>query len=174
MAKLIITADVHGSYNTWLTLKNLLDKNDQLIVAGDLFDTRYGNYAHPDFQPESIKKELGMFNHDLYYVYGNCDIASFYPGHKSTLFFSAFGKSIFLHHGFFPTTPPPDTDIIIQGHTHICSLKKKEVQRKKQIYMNPGSITFPRNGIYTYGIIDRTGASLIELKTGKQLVSILF
>jgi len=38
--------------------------------------------------------------------------------------------------------------------------------------MNPGSIACPRNGIYTYGLIDDTSANLIELKTGKKLISI--
>ncbi|MFH2060021.1 MAG: YfcE family phosphodiesterase [Pseudomonadota bacterium] len=170
MGKLIITADVHGSYSSWLTLKNLLKPGDKLIVAGDLFDTCFGNYSNLDFQPESIKDNLKDFNHELYYVYGNCDSTNFYPGYQSTLHFSAFEKKIFLHHGHHRVVPPFDTDIIIQGHTHLCSLTKKN----GQIFMNPGSIACPRNRIYTYGVIDRTGASLVEIKTGKQIILIDF
>ncbi|MBL6996315.1 metallophosphoesterase, partial [Desulfobacula sp.] len=71
MKKLIVTADLHGSYSSWLTLKNLLGPLDELVIAGDLFDTKYGNFTHIDFQPESIKKDLNNFNHRFYYVYGN-------------------------------------------------------------------------------------------------------
>ena len=52
MNKLIVTADVHGSFGSWLTLKQLMKPGDKLVIAGDLFDTRYGNYSNPDFQPE--------------------------------------------------------------------------------------------------------------------------
>ncbi len=58
MSKLIVTADIHGSYSSWLTIKALLSSNDKLVIAGDLFDTKYGNFSNADFQPESIKKDL--------------------------------------------------------------------------------------------------------------------
>ena len=58
MAELIITADLHGSYTSWLTLKTLLAPGDGLVIAGDLFDTRYGDFSDPDFQPDAIKEEL--------------------------------------------------------------------------------------------------------------------
>ena len=58
MPKLIVTADIHGSYSSWLTTKTLLNSNDKLVIAGDLFDTKYGSFSNADFQPELIKKEL--------------------------------------------------------------------------------------------------------------------
>lgn len=170
MSKLILTADVHGSFGSWLTLKSLLNKEDSLVVAGDLFDTRYGNYGHADYQPESIKKELKHFGHPFYYVYGNCDIPSFYPGAEFSLTFSGFNKKIFLHHGHCAPDLDGSEDIIIQGHTHLCFLEKKG----RQIFMNPGSIACPRNGIFTYGIIDQKGICLKELKNSKTLIKIDF
>ncbi|MBU1340367.1 MAG: YfcE family phosphodiesterase [Proteobacteria bacterium] len=170
MTKLIITSDIHGNYSSWLTIKNLLKPYDKLAVAGDLFDTRYGNYAHTDFQPESIKKDLNTFNHQFYYVYGNCDTPSFFPGYDTTKMFTAFNKKILLYHGHCPYTWSEDIEIFIQGHTHLCHLGKRD----QQIFMNPGSITCPRNGMYTYGVIDNTSASLIELKTGNKLITIEF
>ena len=68
MGKLIVTADIHGSYTSWLTMKNLLKPSDKLAVAGDLFDTKYGNFSNTDFQPESIKNDLKTFKHPFYYV----------------------------------------------------------------------------------------------------------
>lgn len=168
MKKLIVTADLHGSYSSWLTLKNLLGPLDELVIAGDLFDTKYGNFTHIDFQPESIKKDLNNFNHRFYYVYGNCDSISFFPGFETFLEFSCFNKKFFLSHGHRSCKYSSNIDIIIQGHTHLCFLEKRD----GQIFMNPGSITCPRNGIYTYGVIENNCVSLIELKTGNKLIAV--
>ena len=170
MTKLIVTADVHGSYSSWLTLKNLLKPSDHLAVAGDLFDTRYGNRSHADFQPESIREELNTFLHPFYYVYGNCDVPSFFPGTDEKMVFNAFNRKILMHHGHGPCPAADDIDIVIQGHTHRCSLEK----RGSRIFMNPGSITCPRNHVHTYGIIDQSSAHLVDLKSGTRLVSIAF
>ena len=170
MKKLIVTADIHGSYSSWLTMKNLLQPSDKLAIAGDLFDTKYGNYSNTNFQPEAIKKELNTFKHRFYYVYGNCDTPSFFPGFDTILEFSVFNKNILLSHGHRPFTYSANIDIIIQGHTHHCFLEKKD----GHIFMNPGSITYPRKGIYTYGVIEKDSASLIELKTGNKLITMDF
>jgi len=170
MTKLIVTADIHGSYNSWLTIKNLLKPSDKLVIAGDLFDTKFGNFSNPDFQPEFIKNDLKIFKHDFYYVYGNCDTPSFFPGFGTQMEFSAFNKKLFLSHGHRTFAHSADINIIIQGHTHLCFLEKKN----KHIFMNPGSITYPRNGIYTYGLIENNCASIIELKTGNKLITIDF
>lgn len=167
MTRLIVTADIHGSHSSWLTIQALLKPRDTLAVAGDLFDTRYGSYSNPDFQPNFIKDDLSAFTHRFYYVYGNCDTPGFFPGFATKLLFNAFNKKILLHHGHRTSSAPGNINILIQGHTHLCSLEKK----RGQIFMNPGSISSPRNGIYTYGMIDNTSANLIELKTGKTLIT---
>ncbi len=168
MSKLIITADIHGSLSSWLTIKTLLNHGDKLVIAGDLFDTKYGNSANADFQPESIKKDLKNFKHDFYYVYGNCDIPSFSPGFDTNIIFNIFNRQIFLYHGDRPQKYSSDMDIIIQGHTHIYSL----IEKKGQILMNPGSITYPKRGVATYGVIDDACADIIELETREKLISI--
>lgn len=170
MNKLIVTADIHGSTRTWLTLKELLNKADGLVVAGDLFDNRYGNYSDPDFKPDFIKEQVKALSHIFYYVYGNCDVPSFFPGYETHLTFSAFGKKIFLHHGHCPVSWPDDTDVVIQGHTHLSFLERDQ----NTIFLNPGSVSSPRNGLYTYGAIDQSGVSLVQLTTGKKIVSVSF
>jgi len=170
MARLIVTADIHGSFSTWSAVKTLLKKDDTLVVAGDLFDTKYGNYANSDFQPDSIKSDLSKFKHQFHYVYGNCDIPSFFPGSHSEKTFTAFKKQIFLHHGHNPCNDFKGSSIIIQGHTHIASLKEKN----GHILMNPGSITYPKQNGPTYGVIDENSVSIINLKTENRLDFINF
>ncbi len=168
MTRLFVTADVHGSLNTWMTIKQLMEPNDCLVIAGDLFDTRYGNYSRTDFQPDFIKEEIENLSQRLYYVYGNCDTPSFAPGYEQNLVFTAFGKTILLHHGHGKPIAPDDTRIIISGHTHLFCLKEKETR----IFMNPGTITNPRNNRYTYGIIDQFQAKILDLTTGTPLSTI--
>ncbi len=166
--KFLITADIHGSVNTWMTLQALMAKQDILVVAGDLFDTRYGRYGHPDFDPDAIRKDLSTTRRTVYYVYGNCDEPSFFPGYDPSLTFFAKHRSIFLHHGYPRIQVPSDTDIIIQGHTHIWALEKKH----GRIYMNPGSITRPKKGPATFGIMDDTRISILALETGTPLMTL--
>ena len=84
--------------------------------------------------------------------------------------FNVFNKTIYLSHGHHSPAAPENVDMIIQGHTHRYSLEKKG----KEIFMNPGSITSPRNGKFTYGMIEETWAGIIELGTEEKLISIQF
>ena len=146
MSKLIVTADVHGSLSSWFTIKELLQSDDKLAIAGDLFDTRYGNCTNSDFKPDAIKDDLKAFKHKFYYVYGNCDIPSFFPGFGVSLQCNIFKKQILLYHGDRVLKYPHNIDVIITGHTHRYALGKKN----GQVFMNPGSITYPKNGVSTY------------------------
>ncbi|SMC71444.1 hypothetical protein SAMN02746065_10841 [Desulfocicer vacuolatum DSM 3385] len=168
MSRLLISADVHGSYATWMTLKSLLKPDDILVVAGDLFDTRYGRWGSPDFQPDHIRESLKDMKNKLYYVYGNCDDPSYYPGHVHNLTFEYMGLHIFLHHGHaYLKEHLSRIDLIIQGHTHLPSLEKKQ----DTLFINPGSLTSPRNGLYTYGIVDTDKIQLMNIKTNTELIS---
>lgn len=168
MAKLIVTADVHGSLASWLTLKSLLGPGDALIIAGDLFDTRYGNFSNSDFKPDQIKADLARFSNGFYYVYGNCDVPSFFPGFEFSLEIHLLNHHIFMVHGHGHCRLPNNKiDIVITGHTHRYHLQWDD----GSVFMNPGSITYPKTGISTYGVIDDDKASIIDLETGNTLLS---
>lgn len=162
MAKLIVTADVHGSYSTWLTVKALLSSDDSLVVAGDLFDNRYGNYTDSDFKPDAIKDDLKGFKNQFHYVYGNCDVPSFLPGFSYSLEMEYFGKKIVVHHGHDHFSYPGQADMIVTGHTHIHRLEKMD----GRIFMNPGSPARPKRNGPVFGVIDQKGAGIIDLKSG--------
>ncbi|MFO7753516.1 MAG: YfcE family phosphodiesterase [Desulfobacteraceae bacterium] len=166
MKRLIVTADIHGSFSTWLTVKELIRKDDFLAVAGDLFDTKFGNRMDSDFQPEFIREDAASICDRLFYVYGNCDTESFFPKYTRHLEFSMFGRHILLTHGhrFLPETSF-DPGIIIQGHTHVPKLEKIN----GVVHMNPGSLKKPKNRIYTYGIIENGSAAIIDLKNNTAL-----
>lgn len=168
MPRLIISADIHGNYNSWLTIRALLRPKDSLAIAGDLFDTRYGSVSNPDFDPQAIRKEIKSLNHPLFYVYGNCDIPSFFPGYDSQISFTFHTHKIMMSHISHTLPSGIVHNIIIQGHTHIAALEKKD----GIIRLNPGSITSPRNGLYTYGVLTGEKVFLMDLETGRPLHSL--
>ncbi len=170
MERLLVFSDIHGSFSGWLTVKALADPGDAIAIAGDLFDTRYGSYDQADFSPEQIRSSLPQLGHELFYVYGNCDVEGFCKGFLHELAFKAFNKTIFMHHGHKSPSIPDQADIVIQGHTHLPQLEKTGAH----IVLNPGSIVLPRNQMATYGIIDKNGIHLVALNSGKELASISF
>ncbi|THB81266.1 MAG: YfcE family phosphodiesterase [Desulfobacteraceae bacterium] len=168
MPKLIISADVHGSVSTWITLKNLTDKDSGLAIAGDLFDTKYGSYGNPDYSPEHIRDELTRFSPPFFYVYGNCDTESFFPGADHRIEFTFNAVNILMHHGHRPMPSIPDhIHLIIEGHTHLPSLEKRD----GVIFFNPGSLTASRSGLFTYGIMTDSKIALIDIRSNTELGS---
>ncbi len=190
MKRLVVTADLHGSYSTWLTLKDMLTPEDALVVAGDLFGTRYPGYGHYDYQPERILEELKDFSNPLYFVYGNCDLSSFSPGYQDSMTFDFMDWKIFLHHGDIYTKQLPsnilssDINLVIQGHTHVFALENIIKQNSETIIeqfpnykkyitlLNPGSLSAPRTSFYTYSIISNNRIDIIDIKTGNSLKSV--
>jgi len=170
MKRLLVFSDLHGYLPAWLTVKALAGPGDAVAIAGDLFDTRYGNYNEPDFAPDQIRSMIADLDFKLFYIYGNCDVEGFCKGFSHELSFQAFNKTIFMHHGHQDTLRiPQGTEIIIQGHTHLPHLEKIQ----NCIHLNPGSIALPRNNTPTFAVIDSNSVSLIAL-SGKKLASLNF
>lgn len=168
MSNLIITADLHGSYNSWLAIKSILKKEDGLAVAGDLFDNKYGSFSNPNWDPDGIKTDLKSFANPFFFVYGNCDVPSFFPGFSTETIFEFNGRTICLCHGHFKPSCADQADIVVQGHTHVAGLK----QRGTQIFLNPGTITAPRNQLFTYAVINENCVYLVNFKTGETVCAI--
>ncbi|WP_321492297.1 YfcE family phosphodiesterase [uncultured Desulfobacter sp.] len=169
MKRLLVFSDLHGSLSAWLAVQALTCPGDAVAIAGDLFDTRFGNYGEPDFAPDQIRSSMGNLDFKFFYIYGNCDVEGFYKGFSHELQFKAFNKTIFMHHGHKSNPIPQGTDIIIQGHTHLPQLEKIQ----NCIHLNPGSIALPRNKTATFAVIDSNGVSLMSL-SGNKLASMDF
>ena len=169
MKRLLVFSDLHGSFSAWLTVNALVCPGDAVAIAGDLFDTKYGSYNEPDFAPDQIRSTIADLDFKLFYIYGNCDVEGFCKGFSHELQFKAFDKTIFMHHGHKQNLISADTDIVIQGHTHLPQLEKIQ----NCIHLNPGSIALPRNDTPSFAVIDSNSVSLMAL-SGKKLASLDF
>jgi len=156
--RLIVAADIHGFYSKWRKIKKLLNENDHLAIAGDLFDTRYGSYSDPDYQPDKIRQDIRNLHQPLHYVYGNCDQSSYLKGYDVLCCFNFAGHTFLMTHGHISVPVPEETDVVIQGHSH----ERKLIKSDGIIYVNPGSIAKPRDGVASYGIITDQHISLVS------------
>lgn len=159
--KAIVAADIHGLDSGWQQLKQSLNPEDTLILAGDILGEKYPDSSH-DYQPAKIKSELKALTNKIYLVLGNCDIASSLGTNNRELEFELFGKKVYLTHGDSPLTIPEiicrekNIDIYISGHTHCFELR----QYQDCLILNPGSLTKSRAIYHTYATIENIGKKI--------------
>ena len=165
MKRLVIAADLHGFYSCWLQLKSHLAEGDTLAIAGDLFDSAYGDRGDMDYQPENIRSEYLALPHPKHYVYGNCDHRDFFPGAGEEELFTFEGLDILLRHGHRRGTVPAGTNLVIEGHSHKAGMAEKGGIP----HFNPGSAALPRAGVASFAVLCRGTITLFAIESGTPL-----
>ena len=158
MSKLIIISDLHSSYSSWQVIKNIVNQDDEIAVAGDMFGTRYPSSAS-NYMPDEIKSEFISLPNKKHIVLGNCDDLNFFKNLPATLSFSFEGINFFIYHSHMPVKIPDTSQIIISGHTHIKDITKKE----GRLFINPGSLSRPRDGALSYGIFSNHKITIFDI-----------
>ena len=144
--RLIITSDTHGNTGVLEKLTGFLKADDFLVHLGDF--TR----DFEKIQPQLTEKGIRNAN-----VNGNCDYHG--PGPYKKIVLS--GKSIGLVHGHLQGVnstlvtldlfaQEKELDVILFGHTHISKI---EYGSTGILMMNPGSMSEPRLGKASFGVI---------------------
>ncbi|MBQ6239728.1 MAG: metallophosphoesterase family protein [Firmicutes bacterium] len=124
MTKVGVISDTHGILRP--EMLRVLQSCDKIIHAGD-------------FASERVAKELDRIA-PMYMVRGNNDL--FIPaGQLETLRFSIEEVNFFvIHNRYHISEIPPETDIVVHGHTHVYS----EEKRNGVLWLNPGSAWMAR------------------------------
>ena len=110
-----------------------------------------------------INRDIGFLEDCFYYlpiygVQGNNDFTGEYPNEKML---TIGGKKIFITHGHYYVSnwnsaplktahATREADLMVYGHTHIA----EEERFNGTILANPGSISHPRFGLPSYGVIE--------------------
>ena len=143
--KALIVSDIHGNY---LNMKKVIDDNkefDYLILLGDILT---GN----GYKVEELINLLNSYNTKIICVRGNCDIDSKlidFSLDNDYIITAIDHKIFYLTHGHLynkDSFPNLDYDVYIQGHTHVAMMDEDN----NKLYLNPGSISLPRNGVKSY------------------------
>ncbi len=149
--KFLICSDIHGSAFFCRKLIEAIgrEKADRVIILGDILYHGPRNDLPKEYAPKEVIEMLNPLKDKLLCVRGNCDtevdqmVLSF-PVLADYAVIPVGDRLIYATHGhnYNEEKLPPicDGDILLHGHTHI----PKCVEHKNYIYMNPGSVSIPK------------------------------
>lgn len=160
--KIMFVSDIHGSKANLRKIKDIYDKEgaDIIFFLGDIF---YGSSG----DTKEIEDLILSFPNRIV-IKGNCDsVSDVFSSNIDFVdyyYFKAFDKVFFCSHGnVYNVKKFPDNkefDVMVYGHTHTGRIFKDGLK----YFLNPGSISFPRNGsANSYLICDDNGAYLKSL-----------
>lgn len=151
--KWMIASDIHGSahYCRALIEAYKSEQADRLLLLGDILYHGPRNDLPRDYAPKEVIGMLNDMRGDIICVRGNCDtevdqMVLKFPIMAEYAILAAGRRMIFVTHGHvFNTANPPMLhrgDILLHGHTHVPKCEEHE----GFIYMNPGSVSIPKEG----------------------------
>lgn len=150
----MIASDIHGSGFYCREMLAAFDREhaDKLLLLGDLLYHGPRNDLPREYAPKTVLSLLNERKNQILCVRGNCDtevdqMVLEFPILADYCILYAGNRMIFATHGhrFHKETPPPlqPGDILLHGHTHIPAW---EPFGDNQLYLNPGSISIPKEG----------------------------
>ena len=149
----MIASDIHGSayYCRKMLDAFAREQADRLLLLGDFLYHGPRNDLPKDYNPKEVIAMLNPLKQSLLCVRGNCDtevdqMVLEFPILSDYCLLEVNGKTIFATHGhiYNPDHLPPlrDGDILLNGHTHIPANQDMGTYT----YVNPGSVSIPKNG----------------------------
>lgn len=149
--KWIIASDIHGSayWCRKLIEKYKEEQADRLILLGDLLYHGPRNDLPDEYAPKQVISMLNAMKDEILCVRGNCEaevdqMVLDFPVLADYALLALDKRMIFLTHGhvYNESNVPPlkKGDILLHGHTHV----PKCVEHESYIYMNPGSVSIPK------------------------------
>ncbi len=153
--KWIIASDLHGSaYYTQLLIKKFYEENAQrMLLLGDILYHGPRNELPKGYAPMEVARMLNEIKQHIVCVRGNCDsevdqMVLEFPIMADYTIVESGTRLVYATHGhlFNEEKLPPlfKGDILLNGHIHV----PKCVDHGDYIYMNPGSVSIPKENTY--------------------------
>lgn len=151
--KFFIASDIHGSEYFCKKMLECFEKEkaDKLLLLGDILYHGPRNDLPCGYAPKKVIELLNPIKNKILAVRGNCDtevdqmVLSF-PILADYAIISEGERCIYATHGhvFNENNPPAlsEGDILLCGHTHVPAC----VEKDGFVYMNPGSVSIPKEG----------------------------
>ena len=147
----VIASDIHGSEYYCRKLLEAYDREqaDRLLLLGDILYHGPRNDLPKGYAPKMVIELLNACKNSILCVRGNCDtevdqMVLRFPIMADYAILEAGNRIIYATHGhlYNEQTPPPlkKGDILLCGHTHVPAC----VEHEDFIYMNPGSVSIPK------------------------------
>ena len=151
--KLMIASDLHGSAYYTRKLLQAYEKEQpgKLVLLGDILYHGPRNDLPEEYAPKTVIAMLNPLAEQILCVRGNCEaevdqMVLDFPVMADYAVLFEQGRMVFLTHGhlFSPDNPPKlqKGDILLTGHTHVPVCENTD----GWWYLNPGSVSIPKNG----------------------------
>lgn len=151
--KLLIASDIHGSahYCAQLMAAVEREKPDKILLLGDLLYHGPRNALPEEYDCPRTYAMLNSLKNRVAAVRGNCDcevdqMVLEFPVLADYALVEADGVSLYVTHGHLwneeHLPPMAKGTVLLHGHTHVpvCNV------HEDYIYMNPGSVSIPKEG----------------------------
>jgi putative phosphoesterase len=151
--KLMIASDIHGSAKYCRELLEAYEKEnaDRLLLLGDILYHGPRNDLPEGYDPKQVIAMLNEKKDEIFAVRGNCEAevdqaVLAFPVLADYALLPLKERMIYVTHGHLYNRdhlpPMKKGDILLHGHTHIPACEEDD----GYIYMNPGSVSIPKNG----------------------------
>ena len=167
-----IHGDIIGAQKTIAVAQR--EKAEKLCLLGDLLYFGPRNTLKESFNPQAVIKLLNENKDILLCVRGNCDaevdqMVLEFPIMADYAYLCVDGRSMLLTHGHNINKDSAKYlkkgELLIHGHTHVLCIEKFG---DGNIYINPGSTTYPKeNNPPSYMIYEDGVFSIRELDSGE-------
>ena len=152
--KLMIASDIHGSAYFCERLLEVFDREtaDRMLLLGDILYHGPRNDLPRAYEPKQVLAMLNARKTRLFCVRGNCDtevdqMVLEFPILADYCLLTVGERLIYATHGhrYHLNALPPlqPGDILLHGHTHVPAWERFG---DGNLYLNPGSISIPKNG----------------------------
>ena len=149
--KIFVASDIHGSAYYCRTLLEAYDREhaQKFLLLGDILYHGPRNDLPEEYAPKEVLAMLNPRRKDFLCVRGNCDtevdqMVLDFPILADYCILYMGGRMIFATHGHvYNKNNPPllnEGDILLHGHTHVPVCE----DLGDYIYMNPGSVSIPK------------------------------
>lgn len=151
--KWLIASDIHGSAYWCRRLLEAYEKEaaDRMILLGDILYHGPRNDLPQEYDPKAVIAMLNGMEIQPLCVRGNCDcevdqMVLNFPVLADYALLPIGSKTVFVTHGhkFNTSSLPPMAkgDILLHGHTHVPKCEACG----DVMYLNPGSVSIPKEG----------------------------
>ena len=174
--KLVFASDIHGSayYCEKLLQAYAREGADKLFLLGDLLYHGPRNALPRDYAPARVAEMLNANRAHILCVRGNCDsevdqMVLDFPilADYAVVYFG--GRMAYLTHGHVHNSqnlpPMQPGDLLIHGHTHVQAMQVKP----DHIYLNPGSVSIPKEGNVNSYMTYADGVFCIKTMAGEEI-----
>lgn len=152
--KILVASDIHGSlkYCRQLIERYREENCEKLVLLGDILYHGPRNDLPDEYNPKGVIALLNEMAEEILSVRGNCeaevdDMVLAFPVLAEYAFFYNKDRMFFLTHGhkLNPQNMPSikKGDVLFNGHTHVSKI---EILENGVVYMNPGSVSIPKEG----------------------------